>query len=214
MPSFKHDYARLTNLARVELPGTTDAGIMQALFEVLHEFFDTTNLWREDITVPIITGTQSYTVTSPSPGEFVRLWQVVDAGGIIQSVVMPDSGVLALRDPPGASATWTATLVKTVGLPITRDAQPEIPDWVLARWAPVILAGVKGHMMATTGKPYSDPAAASYFERKFRQGMIKARTAVTHANTFGVNAWAYPQAFRVRGQRGGFSTRGSGFNSP
>lgn len=213
MPSFKHDYARLQNLARVELAGASDAGILQALFEVLHEFFDTTNIWREDITVPIVTGTQEYTITSDQPGWFVRLLVVRDAGGVAQPVIMQEIGILTLRDPPGSDATWTATLAKTVDLPITRDALPEIPDWVLARWSPVILAGLKGHMMATTAKPYSDAKAAVFFEQKFRAGMVKAKAAAVHANTYGVNAWRYPQGFRVRGQRGGLSTTGTGFNS-
>jgi hypothetical protein len=134
MPQLVQDYQRLINQAVVELPGATDAGIRQALFEVFHTFFTETNSWQETITVAVLAGVTEYNLVIAEGGEFVRLLSLVDTNDIGQPAVTDMVGVLTLRDTPNTAATFTATIAKTIGVPVDREGKPEIPEWVVARW--------------------------------------------------------------------------------
>lgn len=204
MPNFKHDYERLINQARVELPGASDAGIKQALFNVFHEFFTETSVWKEDVEVAIVVDTTEYDLNSEEPGEIVRLFSVVNGNGTEQAATLSDDFTqVVLYHPVNVAQTYTVTVVKTVGLPITRDAMPEVPEWVLARWSPSFLDGLLGNMMMQKGKPYSDGQLAMYHLRRFRNALTVARSAGLRRNTFGKNVWVYPQSFSTRGQKSG-----------
>jgi hypothetical protein len=213
MPSFKHDYDRLVNKARVELPGVSDAGIKQALFDVFHEFFTETSVWKEDIEVPIVVGTTAYDLFPEEPGEIVRLFTVTNENNTEQPAILSDDfSQVIIAYPVNVDQTYTVTVVKTVGLPITRDAMPEVPEWVLARWSTAIFDGLLGNLMMQKSKPYSDGQLAMYHLRRFRNALTVARAAGLRRNTFGKNVWAYPQNFRVRGQKSGSSGNDRSFN--
>lgn len=211
MPSFKHDIERFLNLARVKLPGSTDAAIKQELFDTLHEWFSETAMWTEDITIAILANQGDYQLNCQEPGEIVTLGGAINKNGDAQPVDMPSIGVMHLRDIPSNADTWTARVIKVPGSNLSRWGVPEIPEWVLPKWGPYILDGLLGRMMGQINKPYTNERMALYHLRRFRGSITIGRAAALRANTYGVNAWAYPQAFRSRGQRGGVSTAGGTF---
>jgi len=206
MASLKHDLDRLINSARIKLPGSTDAGIKQELWDTLHEFFYETAMWQEDITVNIVANVTTYSLVPEEPGEIFMLIGAVNSLGDGQPVMMQTIGTMTVRDTPSAATTWTATVAKVPGVALSRDAFPEIPDWVLPVYGPVIQDGLLGRMMHQIKKPYSDPRQGSYHTARFRSALVNARSAVMHRNTYDTNSWRFPQGFRTSGQRGGIST--------
>lgn len=198
MPQIVLDYARLINQAIVELPGASDQGIRQALFEVFHEFFTTTNSWQETITVSIVANTVAYSLVIAESGEFVRLLDLLDTNGTPQPAISDMVGNITLRDIPSAAATWSAIISKTVGSPLERDGKPQIPDWTVSRWEPVLSAGLLGRMMMQSRKPFSNQPLGRYWLQKFRNGMGEVKSAVIHGGLYGANTWSYPRGFRMQ----------------
>lgn len=197
MPNLTQDYERLINQAIVELPGASDAGIRQALYEIMHEFFTETDVWQEEISVSVVADTVDYTLTIAEGGEFVRLLALVNSAGAGQPAISDMVGNITLRDTPSAAATWTATISKTIGIPVDREGKPLIPNWVISRWEPVISAGLIGRMMMQNKKPYSDKIGAQYWLRRFRNGLGNVKSAILHGNLKGANTWSYPRGFAM-----------------
>ncbi len=200
-------YTRLLDLARVELVGASDAGIKQQLFWTEEEFFRVSSAWQETIPITLEAGETSYEIEPQEnpPGVIIRLALVLDANNIPQPAMLPSASPLnvVLRDPPNDSgATLNVTVIKNVDQ--CRDV-PEVPDWVYQLWTAVLVAGVIGRMKLQPDKSYTDVKGAAYHLRKFESGVAQARSAALRRNTFGLNAWSYPQQFRSRGQRGGVS---------
>lgn len=208
MPNLIQDYQRLTNEAIVEVTGASDALIMATLYEVFHEWFTETNSWLERITIPIVAGTTEYDLIPVEGGEFVQVINIVDTNNSPQPIISDVVGHITLRDTPNSAATWTATVAKTIGIPVDRDGKPEVPEWTISRWFPYIKAGLIGTLFMQPKKPYSNPQLGQYNLKKFRNGLGIAKSAALHGHSYGKNAWMYPQAWRTRGQQSG----GSGGN--
>lgn len=215
--SYTHDYARLINQVRTEVPGASEAMIRQQLFLVFKEFFRDSSAWQEEISLDVTSGTSTYEIVSLQTGSIERLWGVLDSNRVGRAAILSTSGdgtQLLLRDPPGGDETYTVTVVKNVGSPIDRDGNPEIPDWVLDEFGDYILSGVLSRLFLQPAKPYTDQNLAKFHRMMFRRGIGQARTATLHGKAQNMNTWAYPQSFKTNGQRGGIATTGTGFNTP
>lgn len=202
------DWERLLDSARVKLPGSTDAMLKNEIFDVMHEFFTVSSAWTEHISLPIVADVTTYDLV-PSEGQIIRLAGVIDVNGIPQPALMPTIGALDLAHPVNTSQTFTVVVVKTVVLPVDCDKKPEAPDWLLPVWGPGILDGVLGRMMGQLQKGYTSPAMSLYHLKRFINAMSAARIAALRRNSFGSQAWAFPQ-FGRGSQRGGFSTSNVG----
>lgn len=206
MAAAKQDFDRLMRQANVKLIGASDAGIKGELYDVFQEFFNVSSSWLENLDFTIIAGTVDYDL-APTEGQIIRLAGVVDANNIPQPALMPARGRVSLRDVPSSGgAVFTATVIKNVVLPTTRDQVPLVPDWVLPVYHNVILDGLLGRMMSHMNKSYFSEQLSVYHLRRFRDGIAGARVDALRRNTMGAQAWAFPQTFRTRGQRGGVST--------
>src|ERR1700676_3315850 len=97
----KKDLNFLLNQAIVELVGASTAGIKHSLYEVLHEFFDTTNTWKQDIQIDVQPLIQAYNV-SVSEGQIIRLFTVTDQNLIPQPAVLMAP---SQSGPPGGSTS-------------------------------------------------------------------------------------------------------------
>lgn len=219
MPSLAHDYARIINLARVKLPGSSDAAIKAEMFDVLHEFCNETNVWWEDIPITTQKNINAYNLVTSGPGELVRLISLRDANFNAWPAGMPTVGILQLSQLPSEVQivqTLTARVAKVPGSAISRDSEkgvgslPDIPDTILPLYGPNILDGLLGRMMAQVSKPYSNERMALYHLRRFRSALTSARAAVLRQNDYGANSWSYPQGWRTKNQKGGVT----GFSSP
>lgn len=197
--------------ARVECAGASDAGIKLALYDVLDSFLDFTSAWNEAIPITTVANQTDYPVTPAEtpPGRIIRLAGVVDGNTIPQPAAMPVLGTVTLRDAPNASSTFTATVTKSVTLDGCDDHIPAVPDWIMQRWMPAVMHLLLAKLMLTPGKPYSNEATGAYNKRLGEAKQASARGAILRRNTYGTNAWVYPQSFRSQGQRGGVSVGNS-----
>ena len=217
----KDEFERFMNQARIGLPGASDAGIKQQLYDVLDDFCENSGAWQETLSVPILPGTTSggmstnvtYTLTPAKEGYIIRLVGVWDPNVIPQPAFIPtfdggpDSvGPLVLVNPVNTAQTFTVTVAKTVKTTTTRENIPIFSDTLFKRYHRYILEGVLGAMRAQPNVPYSNQALAQQNQQRFRTGVSMARVQVQRQNTLGAQAWSFPQTFRTRGQRGGVST--------
>ena len=197
---------RLMDNARIKLPGALDSVLQMEFFWVMAEFFNSTNIWTEDIqfqALPTnenrITNPEAYTYTiTPSSGTIVRVWSVVNSQGVPQGVTMSIPGEIVLNYPPNVEDTFTATVVKTVSDPVTREGYPEFPAWIMDKYGQELLDGLLGRMMSQLAKPYSSPQMAQYYLRSFRAGTNRAGNEAIHANLYRGQAWGFPQTFTRR----------------
>jgi hypothetical protein len=198
------DFEYIISQAQVQLPASTDAGIQHELYDTLREFFNDTSSWTEDIPVSVVPDVVTYQLV-PVEGQIIRLLGACDQNGIRQAAIMPSLGVLLLRYPLSQDTAITATVVKNVVQPTADDFYPVAPDWILPVWGIGILDGLLGRMMNQKSKPYADAELAKYHLSRFRDAIARARTAASRANTYGTQAWIYPQDWKTSSQRGGVS---------
>lgn len=206
------DMNRLMDNARVRLPGALDNAIQLELFSLLNDWFQQTNMWREDIPFTVAPTTESYIENPdawtydvvPTSGTIFRLMFLQNSQGQQQQASMDTPGVLILKNSPNTDDTYTATVAKTVTDPTTREGYPEFPAWVLNKYGNELLDGLLGRLMSQVAKPYSSPAMAKYHLTKFQSGIARAYVETLHQNVYRAQNWRFPQTFSRRRRYNGF----------
>lgn len=205
MPIAKQDADQLMNMARVRLPGSSDAGLKAELYDTMSEFFEDSRCWLESIQFNVVTDTTNYQVV-PTEGQIIGLVGVRDSSNQAQGALMPDIGTIILSQIPNiaqAPLYYYAIVSKNVSLPTGASNLPVGPDWLLPRWHTGILDGLLGRMMSHKEKPYSDEKRSSYHLKKFRNAVAQARVAALRQHTLGAQAWRFPQGFATNSQKFG-----------
>lgn len=194
--------------AQIKLTGASESGIKVELYDVLKEFFDDSSCWTENIGFLPLADTTEYLLAPAQEGQIIRLNGVWDDKGSPMTAFMPDFATLLLANAPqnDGTANWTAQVVKTVTLPITKDGLPIAPDWTLRVYSVHILDGLVGKMMGQQQKTYSNTTLSAYHLKRFRTGIQIAKTAADRANLKGAQKWSYPRGWGSNSQRGGVST--------
>jgi hypothetical protein len=203
------EVSQLLAQAQIKLTGASEGGIKAELYDVLKEFFGDSSCWQEDIPFLPLVDQHEYMLAPAFEGQIIRLigaWD--DKGSPRTDAFMRDFATLFLVNAPQNDATenFTARVVKTVTLPITRDALPIAPDWTLRVYSVHILDGLVGKMMGQQQKTYSNNNLSAYHLRRFRTGIQLAKVAAERANLKGAQDWSYPRGWRSQSQRGGVST--------
>lgn len=199
------DVKHLLNQAKAKLVGSSDAGIKAELFDVLNEFFNESSVWTENLNISVIPNELEYDMTPSDGGQIIRLAGVVDQNNIPQPAIMPDFGVLLFANPYNVAQTMVATVVKNVTQPVAHGSVPDMPDFTLSVYGVCILDGLCGRMMLHKTKSYYDASLAQYYLKRFNDAVAMARVAKLRRNTFGTQAWRFPQGSNGS-QRGGVST--------
>ena len=197
------DWERLIESATAKLPGASKAMLKNEVFDVMHEFFNLSSSWLENIAVPVVAGTVDYDLI-PAEGQIIRLVAAVDSNNVPQPAFMPTLGTLHIVYPTNINVTYHAIVVKNVVMPTEKGNIPIAPEWLLPVWGPSILDGLLGRMMGQLSKSYSNPALSLYHLKRFLNAIADARSSTLRNNTFGAQAWNYPRFTRGT-QRGGFS---------
>jgi len=195
--------------AQIKLTGASESGIKAELYDVLKEFFSDSNCWTEDISFLPVAGVTEYTLAPAQDGQIIRLIGAWDDRGTPKTdAFMRVFGTVTFVNAPQSDATanWTARVVKTVSLPITREALPIAPDWTLRVYSVHVLDGILGKMMGQQQKSYSNTQMSAYHLKRFRTGIQIAKVAAERANLIGAQNWTYPRGWSSRSQRGGVST--------
>jgi hypothetical protein len=197
-------WAKLIGQALVTLPGASDALLRVQLFDTLEEFFDGSNCWMEAIGFTVVPDMLDYKLY-PVSGRIIRLDSVTDQNNVAQNALMPEIGTVRFLYPYSNVQPMVANVVKNVTDPLS-CFPPHIPDWILPSHGLKILHGLIGSMMLQPGQSYSNPALANFHLAKFSDGISGAYVSSSKMNTVAAQPWAFPQQFRVSGQRGGVST--------
>ena len=177
------------------LTGASDALLKVQLFDTLEEFFDGSNCWTGSINFQVIPETLDYPLY-PQSGRILRLSDVLDQHNVSQSAVMPIPGQIRFLYPYTQAQPMTAIMVKTVTDPLT-CFPPNIPEWILPVHGLGILHGLIGNMMMKPAQSYTNPAMANFHLAKFADAVGHASTVMSQNNKLGLQAWAFPQQFRV-----------------
>ena len=167
----KQSFERFLSQLRTKLPGSSDTGIKEKLFDVLDEFCEYSGAWQETLTVPILAGTTTgnvstnttYTLTPAQDGNIIRLVGVWDSNLIPVPAFLPtfeggpnSVGQLQLINPVNQNQNVTVTVAKTVVLPTTKDDVPVFSQTLFKRYHRYLRDGVMGYMQAQMGKPYTN----------------------------------------------------------
>lgn len=192
------EFVRLLNMARMRLPGVLDAPIRYELFSVCDELFTHTNVWQEEIPVPITAGETLYEIEPEETvsSKIVRLLNVTNADEREVAATMQVIGELVLGAESNVDTTYTATVALTVKDPVDENDYPKFPKWILQRYREGLLDGLLGRMMSQPGKPYANERMSIYHLRRFRNVMAQALLDADHANLQGAQRWQYPRGWR------------------
>jgi hypothetical protein len=223
MPLATADVEFVLNDLRIKLPGASDAGILQELWNVIKEFLQDSNSWIEQQKLLVTAGLNTYNITPRDGGQIIRLVGVRDGNGVPARAAMQALGTLCISQPisvtsvdrdvnlfaaASTSATdpWRVCIVKNIQLPGTKDKLPIAPVFVLQVYSQTIIDGVLGKMMLHQGQTFTNTTLAKYHLARFRDGIGIARTDVWNQNVQGGQRWAFPQQFAACSQRGYTST--------
>lgn len=186
---------RLMKNVRVRAPGALDSAIQLEIFNTLHEFCKTSNIWREDIPFRVRTTSLTYSIEPTCRASVNRLIQVVNANDIPVRATMSMPGEVELGTLPTAAETFTATIALTVADPADSEGFPVIPSWILGKYSTELEDGVIGKLMSQPNKPYSNATLAVYHMRRFRGGISLAISEARRNNLYRAQSWAFPQNF-------------------
>lgn len=220
MPLAQADIDFVLNDLRIKLPGASDSGILQELWNVIKEFLQDSNSWIEKQKLLVTAGTNTYNITPKDGGQIIRLVGVLDGNWVPAKAAMQTLGQLCIVQPitvtsidqplnpraTSATGPWQVCVVKNIQLPGTKDKLPIAPQFVLQVYSGTIIDGVLGKMMIQQGKTYTNVPQARYHLARFRDGIGIARTDVWNQNVQGGQRWAFPQQFATHSQRGYTST--------
>jgi len=195
------DLRRLMDNLRVRLPGALDATVQLEFFSVMNEFFQETNVWTEDIDIPVVAGLRDYILVPSGVAVINRLMGVVNSDERPVGALMKTPGELHLMNSPNQAATYTAEVALTITDPVTREGYPEFPDWVLNKYGTDLLDGTLGRMMTQPAKPYSNERLSIFHMRRFETAKSKAKVEAQHRNVYRGQSWRFPQSFASRNWR-------------
>lgn len=216
---------RLLNAVRSVVPGALDNQIQAVMFDILDEFFQFTNVWQETIPVQAVVNQQHYDLIPTGVCDIIRL-MVVWVHDDPQGNAAPDSstqdnrlfkrpiaadmaipGELRILMPisslPFPEFTFHAVVSKKCADPTDSNGNPEMPRWILTKYRRDFVDGIAGQLMAQPAKTYSNQTMAVYHKRRWRNAMTGARIEVNRFNTYGAQAWRFPQQYRTIPRHGG-----------
>lgn len=204
---------RLMNAVRSHVPGALDEQIRAIMFDVMDEFFQFTNVWQQDIPIDIVVNERHYDIAPIGNADIIRLlgvWVADDTSSTDPNhnlwkrcipATMEVPGEVVLRNPVTSLPTTPYIFHVIVSLkckdPVTKDGYPIIPQWILDKYRRDFFDGIVGNLMDQPAKPYSNQTLAVYHLRRWRNAMTGARIEVNRRNTYGAQAWVFPQSFRT-----------------
>lgn len=209
------DITRLMNDMRLRLPGALDNVIQQEMFAAINEFFQESNVWRQDVPFSTVAGTDTYPITPTGVAAINRLMWVYDTtnwnnnNGTASAyncpavaATMATPGTIVLDVAPSTVRSLVATVGLTLADPADSNNYPQFPTWIMSKYRSDFFDGVLGRMMSQPAKPYSNQQLAVYHLRRWRGAISKARVETRRKNSYGLQAWRFPQAgARVSSQR-------------
>lgn len=205
-------WKRLYDDIKIQIPGVLDAVQAQVTFSLFKDFCDKTNIWQEEVAVPVLPDVITYPFVLLGRGQPNRLMMMYDpAQGsrdkhwVQGNVQMTVPGILTISYSPSTAATWNAVIAKTPIDPTMTDKYPNMEPsayWIVDKYREALTFGILGRLQKMPGKPYSNSKEAKDNTQYYISERSKARTDMIKANTFGGQRWAFPQGFATTTRKG------------
>jgi hypothetical protein len=189
------DTDRLMNNVRSRVPGVTDTVLKQEMYNVMNDFFQTSNIWQEDIDFAVNTTDRSYTIApAETYATIVRALTIANSGALpVGPYQMLTPGIVVFQYAQSQDDTYTATVALTVNEPLDGDGFPQFPAWVLNKYSTGIIDGLVGRVMSQPAKPYTNLQLAGIHLRNFRSCMSDAKVETLHRNVNNGQLWRFPK---------------------
>jgi hypothetical protein len=201
-PIHPSPFDRIYADVRKDVPSIAQAVVQQELFRVMDDFTQRTNIWQEEVPVPILPNVVSYDINGlVTDGKINRLMFVYDANATTKhwprsGISMRVPGILSLYYPPTTAASWVAVVAKRTTEPFDADTgYPVIDDWIVEKYGDTIGRGILARLQFEPQKPYSNPMLAQANQRAYYAGCSQARANDGHTNVFNGQNWLYPQGW-------------------
>ncbi len=177
-----------------DLPGAQTDIVLHAIRRALIYFCERSlAYWHTPADIDVVSGTHTYTPAVPTDTEIAKVRQAWYDNNQLHIVSSDDlnnfyldwqnesnppeyltqESVSTVRLVPNPSADLTAGLSLRLALKPTATAATIGGD-IFDRYYDVIGYGAKARLMASPKKPYSSTEHASYFDRKFKDGIASA----------------------------------------
>jgi len=209
-PPWDHFY----NDIKIAIPGVTDAVMQQVAYQVIKDFCDKTNIWTEEVPIPVEPNLYVYPFTVADKGTPNRLILLYDPQlpgpdprWVASATMMQVPSTITIGYAPSEATTWNAVVAKT---PVDPPDASHFPDlgaggiWIVDKYRDGLTFGVLGRLMALPAKPFSNPQLAKMNYQNYIAERSKARGDVIKANVFGGQRWIFPQGWATV-QRGGWT---------
>jgi len=212
-------YTALFNRVKATLPSGVDANIRQEISAVMADFTKDTNIWTEMFTINVQPNVFQYPIT-PAQGTPYRLMLVYDPAQttnafprwVDNSISMPVPGVINVVRVPAQPTTWNAIVAKMCSTPLLVSTPssplpqptpyPAIDGWIVLKNADVLYHGTLAWLQRQQAKPYTDPKMHGQNRALYLAGKARARVDVQKENTYGAQAWTYPQGWATVSRKG------------
>lgn len=180
-----------------DVPGAPISVVNSALLSTIIDFCEKSLIWKKrSEETDIVAGYNLYSYAPETGTKVVE----ADAAFINGSELTPTTEELMNMSMPGWQSSESATpkwfymtsdktiriiptptedisaglVVDTILRP-TRDAT-EVPDFIYEDWAETIAYGTLSRLMAMANRTWSAPQMVSYYTRKYRQGLSRAKS--------------------------------------
>jgi len=199
-------WERLYADVKIDVPGLTDAVFKQKLFQVAKDFVEQTNVWVEQVPITGMPNVTEYPFTLAGMGTPNRLLMLYDPAisvpnnyrWVQSGVSMPIPGTIQVRYAPSTQTDWVAAVGKSFTDPADAEGYPELDDeydWIVDKYRQAFYYGVIARLQSQPAKPWSNPNDARRNNQLYISERSKARADVLKQNTYGAQAWNYPQPF-------------------
>jgi hypothetical protein len=187
---------RLMTALRNDLPGATDAQIINKLWEAVNIACREGWVWRETITIPLTAGVATYNSITPSGSEIVHAISIDhETLDLYDSVY--EYGTLVLGTEPTAGDVSEGDLYMVAVLaPATtagEDPEPLIPQDLWTSMHDLWWKGTMGLMTMQVGRPYSNPAFGQIYYKAFKSKLAEEKRKIETGGVIGGQTWRYPK---------------------
>lgn len=198
-----------------ELPECPFDTVRLAVRRACRTFCRESTAWRVLLTpIPMEEGVGSYALTLPPNTELVTICNVYAPVGELSGkaldqlrLILPDWATAigspsffntldyaTLRLYPAPSAHYVGALYTPRVALMTTLAAQDLPAELTVRYDEALAAGALSHLLATIGRPWSNPARAAQEKTAFASAIAAARIAIEHERVKG-NIRVQPREF-------------------
>jgi hypothetical protein len=212
VPSYPWD--RVYADTKIVVGGLTDAVFKWVAFQVANDFTDATNIWTEEVPIPVVPDVTSYPFTLAHkgfPNRFMLLYDpaMFASGGEKRWVQgrcgMQVPGTITVGYAPSEAATWNAIIAKIVTEPVDANGYPDIEtadQWWIDQYRDALVYGCLARIFGMPAKTFSNPKLARDYQTSYISERSKARGDVIKANTFNGQRWQFPQGWATVTRKG------------